>query len=143
MNKQPTQGEREAPLRSLLASAALGATMAVVLTVPVYGAARLADSGLRVAAPGSTVGTVPLTAVIGACLAAAVASGLAATVLARRTHARRLYLSLASAGFVVSLGSPFGAAETTATALWLCAMHFTAAIGVIAPTAHILGRTTS
>ncbi|MFF0889603.1 DUF6069 family protein [Streptomyces sp. NPDC003456] len=143
MNKQSTEGKRNAALRPVLASAALGAPAAILLTLPLYGAARLAGSDLHVVTPGSASGTVPLAAVIGACLAAAVAGGLLAVILAGRAHARRLYLVLTAAGLVLSFGSPFGAAETTTTALWLCAMHLTAAVGIIAPTARTLGRTTS
>ncbi|MER6039051.1 DUF6069 family protein [Streptomyces sp. NPDC001835] len=143
MNKQSMDGERKAGLRSVLAAAALGAPAAILLTVLVYGVAHLAGSSLRVTAPGSDSGTVPLAAVIGACLGAAVASGILAAILAKRTHGRRLYLTLTTAALVLSFGSPFAAADTTTTALWLCAMHITAAIGVMAPTARSLGRTMS
>ncbi|RZU51180.1 hypothetical protein EV385_2981 [Krasilnikovia cinnamomea] len=120
-----THGVTPHPTRRVLlratGMAALGSGAAVAV---VHLTATAAGDSLAVTAPGTTTPAgVPLAVAVIAALIGAVAGGVLAALLARTPRPRPLFVALTAIGLVLSFGSPFGAASTTATALWLCVMH--------------------
>lgn len=127
-----------APLRGIARTAA-AAALATIAVVAVYGLARLTGENLIVTAPGRPSGQVPLIAAIGATIVAGAATAVLAVAVRRLNRARTWFVAIATAGLLISFGSPFVAAERITTALWLCAMHVVVATALM----PLLARTLS
>ncbi len=127
-----------APLRGIARTAA-AAALATIAVVAVYGLARLTGENLIVTAPGRPSDQIPLIAAIGATIVAGAATAVLAVAVRRLNRARTWFVAFATAGLLISFGSPFVAAERITTALWLCAMHVVVATALM----PLLARTLS
>jgi hypothetical protein len=128
-----------APLRGIARTAAAAAALATIAVVAVYGLARLTGENLIVTAPGRPSDQIPLIAAIGATIVAGAATAVLAVAVRRLNRARTWFVAFATAGLLISFGSPFVAAERITTALWLCAMHVVVATALM----PLLARTLS
>jgi hypothetical protein len=127
-----------APLRGIARTAAATA-LATIAVIAVYGLARLTGENLIVTAPGRPSDQIPLIAAIGATIVAGAATAVLAVAVRRLNRARTWFVAFATAGLLISFGSPFVAAERITTALWLCAMHVVVATALM----PLLARTLS
>lgn len=119
-------------------SAALGSVLALALGLGVQALARATGDDLVVAPPGQPAGPIPVVVFVAAIVVAALAHLGFTLAVARLRRARTVYLAVALAVLLVSFVSPFGAAATTATAVWLCVAHVAVAVGLVPITARAL-----